>query len=178
MYLSGQKFTLRTGHKPLQKMTLPHSFWQQHAFSIGPYSFHHTSVKLNSSLLLKWPPPMLCPGYHSNTGSMPASRPNLPGVNGASNQTHFSVLETARQTVWNPVLAMTQNVWPTHFCTTPALKRFLLRKDELSVEQGCLMWGLWTIPPSSQEQILSELNKVHPGVAWRQQPAVMYGGLE
>ena len=64
MYLSGRKFTLRTGHKPLLKMTLPHSFWQQHAFSIGPYSSHHTSVKLNSSLLLKWPPPMPCPDYH------------------------------------------------------------------------------------------------------------------
>ena len=116
------KVHLRTGHKPLLKMTLPHSFWQQHAFSIGPYSSHHTSVKLNSSLLLKWPPPMLCPDYHRNTGRMPASRPNLPGVNGARKQTYFSVLETARQTVQNPVLAMTQNVWPTHFCTTPALK--------------------------------------------------------
>ena len=61
---------------------------------------------------------------------------------------------------------MTQNGWPVHFCTTPELKPFFLRKDELSVEQGCLMWGLRTIiHPSLQEQILSELHKAHIGVA-------------
>jgi len=61
---------------------------------------------------------------------------------------------------------MTQNGWPVHFCTIPELKPFFLRKDELSVEQGCLMWGLRTvIPPTLQEQILSELHKAHPGVA-------------
>ena len=61
---------------------------------------------------------------------------------------------------------MTQNGWPAHFFTTPELKPFFLRKDELSVEQGCLMWGLRTIiPPSLQEQIVSELHKAHPGVA-------------
>ena len=68
-----------------------------------------------------------------------------------------SVLEIARQTARHPVfakaLAMTQNGWPVHFCTTPELKPFLLRKDELSVEQGCLMWGLRTItPPPLQKQ--------------------------
>ena len=61
---------------------------------------------------------------------------------------------------------MTQNSWPVHFCTTPELKPFFLRKDELSVEQGCLMWGLRTITsPSLQQQILSELHKSHPGIA-------------
>ena len=139
MYLSGQKFTLRTVHKPLLKMTLPHSFWQQHAFSIGPYSSHHTRVKLNSSLLLKWPPPMLCPDYHRNTGRMPASRPNLPGVNGASNQTHFSVLETARQTVWNPVLAMPKMFGlPTSAPLLRSSDSYFVRMSSLSSKSGNL----------------------------------------
>ena len=81
-----------------------------------------------------------------------------------------SVLDIAHQTARNRVfakaLAMTQNGWPVHFCTTPAPKPLFVRKDELSVEQGCLMWGLRTIiPPSLQEQILYELHKTHPGVA-------------
>ena len=57
--------------------------------------------------------------------------PNLPGVSGATKQTHLAVLEIVHQTVWNLVLAMTQNGWPNHFC--------ILRKDELSLEQGCLV---------------------------------------
>jgi len=81
-----------------------------------------------------------------------------------------SVLEIARQTARNRVLekaiALTQNGWPVHFCTAPELKPFFHRKDKLSVEQGSLMWGLRTIiPPSLQEEILSELHKTHPGVA-------------
>ncbi|XP_022809287.1 uncharacterized protein K02A2.6-like [Stylophora pistillata] len=84
---------------------------------------------------------------------------------------HFvSVLEIARQAARNPVLAkaptMTQYGWPAFFCTIPELKPFFLRKDELSVEQGCLLWGLRTvIPQSLQEQIRSELHKAHAGVA-------------
>jgi len=60
---------------------------------------------------------------------------------------------------------MTQNCWPVHFCTTPELKPFILHKDELSVEPDCLMWGLQTVTPPSQEQILSELHETHPEVA-------------
>jgi len=60
---------------------------------------------------------------------------------------------------------MTQNGWSVYFCTTPELKPFFLLKDELSVEQGCLMWSLHTVIPTSlQEHILSELHKAHPGV--------------
>jgi len=81
-----------------------------------------------------------------------------------------SVSEVACQTARNPVLAkalaMTQNGCPVHFCTTPELKPFFHCMDELSVEQGCLMWGLRTvIPPTLNEQILSELHKAQPGVA-------------
>lgn len=110
MYLFGHKFTLRSGHKPMLKMTLLHPFWRPHAFIISPYSSLHTSAKLTSSLQLKWPAPMLCQDYHCNTGRMPASRPNLPDVSGATNQTHFAVLEIVRKTSRNPVLAMTQMV--------------------------------------------------------------------
>ncbi|KAK2548595.1 Uncharacterized protein P5673_031190 [Acropora cervicornis] len=47
----------------------------------------------------------------------------------------------------------------------PELKPFFLRKNELSVQQGCLMRSLLTvIPLSLRQQILSELCKSHPGV--------------
>ena len=133
MYLFGRKFTLRTGHKPMLKLTLLHPFWKPHAFSISPYSSLHTSAKLTSSLQLKWPAPMHCPDYHCNTGRMPASRPNLPGVSGATKQTHFAVLEIVHKTVRNPVLAMIQMVGLT--TSAPLLSSshsYLLRLSSLS----------------------------------------------
>ena len=92
-------------------------------------------------------------------------RPKIFQVSEAQVSKHpVSVSEIARETARNPVLAkalaMTQNGWSVHFCTTPEPKPFFLRKDELSVEQCRLMWG-----PSSQKQILSELHKAHLGVA-------------
>ena len=70
---------------------------------------------------------------------------------------------------------MTKNGWPVHFCTTPELKPTFLRRDELSVEQGCLMWGLGTVvPPSLQEQIIGELHKEHPGGARMKEAALIH----
>lgn len=91
-------------------------------------------------------------------------------VSAAQLSKHFvSVSKIAWETACHQVLAraplMTQNGWPTHFCTMPKLKSLFFHKNKLSIEQGCLMWGLWTvIPPSLEEQILSELHKSHPGV--------------
>ena len=58
---------------------------------------------------------------------------------------------------------MTRNGWSVYFCTTPELKPFFLLKDELPVEQGCLMWSLHTVIRTSlQEHILSEITKGTP----------------
>ena len=82
----------------------------------------------------------------------------------------FSASEFARKTSRNPTfakaLSLIQNGWPVNICSHPELEPFFHRKHELSVEQGCLMWGLRTIIlPTLQEPILRELHKAHPGVA-------------
>ena len=66
-------------------------------------------------------------------------------------------------------LLLTKNGWPINRCADHDLKPYLhtrTRKHELSVEQGCLMWGLRTvIPPSLRQTILAELYEGHPGIA-------------
>ena len=81
-----------------------------------------------------------------------------------------SAAEIAKDTSTNPLLAkallLTQNGWPINRCADPDLKPYFTRRHELSVEQGCLMWGLRTvIPPSLRQTILTELHEGHPGIA-------------
>ena len=172
MYLFGRKFKLRTDHKPLLKIFAPDSTtpvlaavrlqcWSlllssyQYKIEFKP-SAEVTSSDALSRLHLQY------------SASVMEKIFQVPVVQ--LRKDPVSVLEIARQTARNLVfaktllwVAMTQNGWPVHFCTTPELKPFFLRKDELSVEQGCLMWGLRTIiPPSLQEQILCELHKATP----------------
>lgn len=39
------------------------------------------------------------------------------------------------------------------------------RKDELTVEQGCLLWGTRVIvPPQLRQQVIDEIHEGHPGI--------------
>ena len=43
------------------------------------------------------------------------------------------------------------------------LKPFANRKDELSVQDGCILWGNWVvIPKAGGENLLRELHEAHP----------------
>ena len=172
MYLFGRKFTLRTDHKPLLKIFAPDSATpvlaaarlQRWSLVLSSYQYEiefKPSAEVASSDALS-----RLPMQYRKDASV---EDKIFQVSGIQLRKH-PVLEIARQTARNPVLAkalaMTQNGSTVHLYTTPELKPFFLRKDELSVEQGCLMWGPRTIiPPSLQEQILSELHKAHPRVA-------------
>ena len=48
----------------------------------------------------------------------------------------------------------------------PVTRRpFLTRRNELMVEEGCLLWGFRVvIPQSLRQKLLQELHKDHPGV--------------
>ena len=43
--------------------------------------------------------------------------------------------------------------------------KYQIRKDQLSVQQGCLLWGSRVVvPPNLRQKILNELHESHPGV--------------
>ena len=43
---------------------------------------------------------------------------------------------------------------------------FFSRKDELSVEDGCILWGcrVTIVPPLRHEQVKKDLYDTHPGI--------------
>ena len=53
--------------------------------------------------------------------------------------------------------------WPLE--TGRDLKPYMDRKDELTIEQDCLMWGMHVVVPKKlQEKVLEELHGGHIGV--------------
>ena len=58
------------------------------------------------------------------------------------------------------VLRFAQDGWPDH--VDAELQPFLIRKNELSIEVGCLMKVI--IPSKLQKWVLDELHTSHPGI--------------
>ena len=46
------------------------------------------------------------------------------------------------------------------------LRPFQIRKDELSVEDGCILWGSRVVvPPPGRVKVINELHSAHPGIS-------------
>ena len=74
--------------------------------------------------------------------------------------------ETAHDKTLSKALQLTQEGWNMSQCEDPELKPYFCRKYKLSVEQGCLMWDLRVIIPTTlRQQVLDELHWAHPGVS-------------
>ena len=57
-----------------------------------------------------------------------------------------------------------QQGWP-NYNSDEALKPYFSRKDELSVQDGCLLWGnRVVIPPKERTRVVEELHETHPGI--------------
>ncbi|XP_020909051.1 uncharacterized protein K02A2.6 [Exaiptasia diaphana] len=72
--------------------------------------------------------------------------------------------ETAVNPVYSRVCQYTISGWP--YVTDPSYFPFKSKQHELTVEQGCLLWGTRVvIPPYLQLQaVLNELQETHPGI--------------
>ena len=71
---------------------------------------------------------------------------------------------TSKDCILNKVLEYTLSGWPP-YVNEPALMSFWQRRDELSVEDNCLLWGRRVvIPDNLQNNILAELHECHPGI--------------
>ena len=73
--------------------------------------------------------------------------------------------ETSRDPVLSRVLQFVLNGW-SDLCDSNSLKPFWSRQLELSVQQGCLLWGnRVVVPPSLRQKILQKLHDSHLGIS-------------
>ena len=71
---------------------------------------------------------------------------------------------TQRNAVLSRVTVMIQTGWPDQ-CPDVEFRPYFQRRNELSLECGCIMWGSRIIiPPQGQQTMLNELHEMHPGI--------------
>lgn len=70
---------------------------------------------------------------------------------------------TQRDPVLSRVVEHTKQGWPP--VSKRELEPFYRRKDEITLQNGCLMWGSRVIiPPKYRTQLLEQLHEGHPGI--------------
>jgi len=168
-YLYGRPFTILTDHRPL--LTL-----------LGPQKPVHAAARLQ-----KWALILALYNYrieyrgtvaHADADSM--SRLPLPQTWSPSCEnvecyfldtevvTNVTSQMIKKQTQVDPVLSKGYNYiisgWPS--VVDPTLVPFKTKRNELSTQQGCILWGVRVIvPPSLQKKVLQELHDIHPGIS-------------
>jgi len=77
--------------------------------------------------------------------------------------------QIAEQSRKDPVIAAAIDYamkgWPAHCPDDDRLRPYFNRRDQLSVDRGCLLWGARVVvPPKFQDKLLHELHETHPGI--------------
>ena len=173
-YLLGRRFTLRTDHRPLVTLfaenhgipQLASSRIKRWALILSAYSYdvEYISTKNNG-----------CADFLSR-----APRQDVVDKESVTSQLVLHVdnevlrdvplsakvvsSETVRDPLLSRVLHFTQNGWPQN-CDSTEIKPYLLRKNELSVDQNCLLWGnRVVIPTKLRPNMLLDLHESHIGI--------------
>ena len=171
-YLYGRKFTLFTDHKPLITILNPRkgipslaaARLQRWALILASYQYE-----------IEFKPT----DKHSNADGV--SRLPLSNCDDMEGRVSEATLYTLQQldnlpvtadqiskaTRNNPLLSKAKQYtlkdWPKNY--EQALIPYYRRRNELSIECGCLLWGSRVvIPPKLQGYVLSELHVSHPGI--------------
>ena len=170
-YLYGRRFTLVTDHKPLTTIfgpkkgipTIAAARLQRWAVKLSAYTytieFRGTAEHANADGLSRLPLNHVCTIGHTPDPSFVnmAQLESLP-VTAAQ-------LATATRTdkILSAVFRHVSKGWPKR--VGPELAPYLTRKDELTVESGCVLWGLRVVVPVKwREKLLIELHRDHPGI--------------
>ena len=169
-YLLGRSFTIVSDHKPLQYLfnesrvtpTLASARIQRWSWTLGAY---HYNIEYK-------------PGQHNGNADMLSRLPlpetptdiPMPGETILVIDMLLSLPVTVEQirqwTTHDPILsrvrALVQQGWQD--TDDVALKPFQRRKYELSIHDGCLLWGSRVVvPPQGRDKVKQELHEGHPG---------------
>ena len=173
-YLCGRKFTILCDHKPLKHIfnenkgipTMASSRVQRWALTLGAYDYVITykpgQQNANADGVSRLPLPL---PVNSVMTPIPA---DLVLLFETLNSTAITATDIKRMTDRDPVLSRVRDYvlrgWTNP--TDTALQPFKQKFSELSVQDGCLLWGnRVAIPQPAQEAVLKQLHAEHPGIA-------------
>lgn len=176
LYLEGRHFTLVTDHKPLTHIFSPSKGisstqaqrLQRWALSLMGYDFQivykKTSEHGNADGLSRLP-------LSNGTDINESEEEKVVNILHASifNNLPVTVSELKKATKTDSSLLKVYhsvcNGWPENIDTDSDMSSFYNKKDELTIHDGCIMWGdRVVVPQTLQKRVLVELHEAHLGV--------------
>ena len=171
-YLWGQKFELITDHKPLlglfsadkQISVQASGRIQRWGLILQAYNFDllHKSGKLlfAADALSRLPSVKTC-----ESTPVPADWTMLVNFLDGTPTTCANIRqETAIDPTLAKVFKYTESGWPSKSPKDPVLAPFWVKREELSLQDGCVLWGTRVVvPPKLRQSILNELHADHAG---------------
>ncbi len=172
-YLYGRRFTIESDHQPLSYLfsetkgipVLVSARIQRWALTLAAYQYNirYKSGKTlnNADALSRLPRPIT-----TNSDGLPDELAQLVLHLSTTSVSAGAIKDwTAKDPVLSQVLRYLQTGWPSQ-TLDENFKPFLIRKAELSVLDGCILWGSRiVIPPQGRKLVLQELHETHPGCA-------------
>ena len=168
-YLYGRKFVLVTDHKPLVTLLgskkgippLAAARLQRWAIILAAYSYEieykPTQQHANADGLSRLPLEV------TDNPMDEVNVFNIAQVEALPITAEQVATATKRDPLLSQVYRYTQSGWPTE--VDDVLVPYWNRRTEISIERGCLLWGIRVvIPQKLQEAVLEELHKDHPGI--------------
>lgn len=174
-YLFARKFQLETDHKPLiyifgDKKGIPiyaANRLQRWAYVLSSFDFEIKYVKSENNIADFLSRIKISKSIIENQNEECIS------LNFIHEQSPFTLdwskikIETSRDTVLAKLLnAVKTGEWSSDFANNLELKSYNSRKTQISLEQGCLLWGYRVIIPAKfRNNILKELHSCHMGAS-------------
>ena len=174
-YLSGKPFTIYSDHQPLKYLfsesrqvpVMAASRIQRWALTLGAYEYtiqyRPGSKMCNADALSRLPLP---------DGPSDAQIPSPGDVDFLLNHLSEAIVTASQISVWtekDPVLSRVHHFilhgWPSS-TSESELQPYFNRRDELSVVNGCVLWGSRVVvPPAGRDIVLEQLHDTHPGIS-------------
>ena len=169
-YLFGHHFTILSDHKPLQHLfsetrpvpVMPSARIQKWVLTLSTYSYTIAYKPggdyINVDVLSRLPLPE-APSDVPLPGEIVLLFDTLHGP--------VTAIQIKHWTDGNPLLSSVRNrvLQGWHFFNKGELRPFMGRKDELIVQDGCILWGnRVVIPQVRRAAVMRGLHKGHPGI--------------
>ena len=172
-YLFGRKFTLITDHRPLlsllsgQKPTSVQASARIRRWSLAlsmfeyNFQFRNTTAHANADALSRLP--------LKDTTPIVKSPPEIVLLVDHLNSSPITADQIKEATRRDPdlslILQYVQQGWPHRDAVERHLMPFYERREELTVHDGCLLWGSRVVVPKVHRSgVLIQLHEGHPGI--------------